>query len=89
MFRAAAGFKAQCRDLTVLVASDFDEWRILLRGPNVIVQGGRQFTEQKAKEAARLMTESFLKEHNGESGAAPGDFEWKPLDPGEWQNWRP
>lgn len=89
MFRAAAGFKAQYHDLTVLVASDFDEWRILLRGPNIIVQGGRQFTEEKAKEAAHVMAESYVKEHDGEGVTPLGDFDWRPLEPGEWQNWRP
>lgn len=89
MFRSAAGFKAQCNDLTVLVAADFDEWRILLKGPDLIVQGGRQFTEEKAKETARLMADSYFKEHSGEYLTPLQNFEWKPLDPGEWQNWRP
>jgi hypothetical protein len=89
MFRQAAGFKAQYQSLTLLVAADFDEWRILLQGPGVVVHGMRQFNEAKAKEHARLMADSYLVEQRHESPDPVTDLEWKPLDAGEWLNWRP
>lgn len=89
MFRQAAGFKAQYHYFTLLVAADFDEWRILLQGPGVVVQGVRQFSEAKAKEHARLMADSYLQEQKQESPVPSQDIEWTPLAPGEWLNWRP
>ena len=54
MFRTVTGFKAQYHYLTLLVASDFDEWRIILHGPGVCIQGGRQFTEEKHEDLSEL-----------------------------------
>jgi hypothetical protein len=88
MFRPAPGFKAQFSGLTLLVASDFDEWKIILQGNDVVIQGGRQFSEAKAKEHAVKVAESYLREEKHEEPASP-TLSWMPLSPGEWLNWRP
>lgn len=89
MFRSSAGFKAQYHYLTLLVASDFDEWRIVLQGPGVTIVGGRQITEAKAKEHARSIAESFLHQEKHEELPTLQEVAWAPLTPGEWLNWRP
>ncbi len=87
MFRKASGFKAQYGPLTLMVASDFDEWRILLQRPGVLIQSGRQFSEPKAKEQALTVAASYLNE--GGEPAPECEVEWTPLEPGEWLNWNP
>ena len=89
MFRGASGYKAQYHYLTLLVSSDFDEWKVLLQGPNVTIQGGRQFSEAKAKEHARAVAASYLTEQKKESLPLLQEIEWQPLTEGEWMNWRP
>jgi hypothetical protein len=89
MFRAATGFKGQYRDFWLIVAADFDEWRVILQGPGVTIQGGRQFSEAKAKEQAVKVADSYVTEIRKEPPGADGDVDWKPLQPGEWMNWRP
>ncbi len=88
MFRPLSGFKAQLDCLTLLVASDFNEWKVAVVGPGVIIQGTRQFTEDKAKEHARAVAQSFLvEERHADVPGSPG-LDWAPLGPGEWLNWR-
>lgn len=89
MFRKSAGFKAQFQDMTLFVAPDFDEWRIFVQTPDGIIHGGRQFTEAKAKDCACSIVDSYLREEKHESGAPAPDLAWRPLDAGEWLNWRP
>ncbi len=87
MFRQASGFKAQYGPLTLMVASDFDEWRIYLHRPGVVIQAGRQFTEAKAKQQAQDVADGYLTESGETAGQA--DVEWTPLAEGEWLNWMP
>lgn len=89
MFRSANGFRAQYQSLNLVVAGDFDEWRILLHAPDVIINGGRQFTEVKAKEQAVRIAESYVREEKGEDPPATSEIEWTPLGKGGWLNWRP
>jgi hypothetical protein len=89
MFRSAPGFKAKYHDLTLLVASDFDEWKVILEGPDVTILGGRQFTESKAKESAQKVAESYFREEKKEEVPALEALEWQPLAKGEFLNWRP
>ncbi len=89
MFRKSNGFKAQFQDMTLLVAPDFDEWRIFVQTPDGIIHGGRQFTETKAKDCALSIIESYLRDEKHESIAVAVDVEWSPLEPGGWLNWRP
>ena len=89
MFRKATGSKAQYHYLTLHVAADFDEWRIFLEGPGVIIHGGRQFTEAKAKEAAIQMADNYIRDEKKEALPNLPEIDWTELQPGEWLNWRP
>lgn len=88
MFRALSGLKAPYHDLTLLVASDFDEYRVIIQGPGVTIQGGRQFSEAKAKEHALGMATDYLTNVRQEN-VPPVEPDWTPLAPGEFLNWRP
>ena len=85
MFQKASGYKTQRGPLTLMVESDFAEWRIWLQGPNTVIRGTREFSEEKAKEQALRIAEEYLTEVGEEVSAAPPD--WKALEPGEWLNW--
>lgn len=86
MFRALNGLKAPYHSLTLLVASDFDEYRVLIQGPGVMISGSRQFSEAKAKEHARAIAADYL---NSQKEDLPLlEPEWTPLAPGEFLNWR-
>jgi hypothetical protein len=89
MFRVASGFKTKYHYLTLLVASDFDEWKIVIHGPGVCIHGGRQFTEAKAKDHARACATSYIHEEKKEELPQLAELDWQPLAPGEWLNWRP
>ena len=88
MFRTAVGFKAQYHFLTLLVASDFDEWRIILQGPGLTIHGCRQFSEAKAKQHAIAVAGSYFEEQKREDLPALAEIDWTPLQDGEWLNWR-
>lgn len=88
MFRSLRGFKAQYQDLTLLIAADFDEYRVLLQAPGTIVNGRRQFNETQAKEHARSMAASYIKEKLG-SEAALQDLTWVPFGQADWLAWNP
>jgi hypothetical protein len=89
MFRPLKGFKAQYHDLTLLVAADFDEYRVFIQAPGSIVQGRRQFNEEKAKEHAFSMALSYLKEKESVQDAAPPAPQWIPFASAEWLAWNP
>lgn len=88
MFRSLKGFKAQYHDVTVFVAADFDEYRVLLQAPGTIVQGRRQFNETQAKEHARSLAFSYIKEKQGAEADAE-DLTWVPFSQSEWLAWNP
>ena len=88
MFRTATGFKAQYHYLTLLVASDLDEWRIILHGPGVCIQDGRQFTEAKAKEHACAVAMKYVHDEKHEDRSVLESLDWQPFTPGEFLNWR-
>ena len=52
MFRSLSGYKSNYHYLKLLVVSDFDEWKVLVEGPGVTIQGSRQFTPAKAQDHA-------------------------------------
>ncbi len=57
MFRPSPGFTAQYHGMTLLVVLDFDQWRIFLQGPGIIIDGGCQNDKADAKEeACRIAT---------------------------------
>jgi len=89
VFRTATGFKAQYHHLTLLVAADFDEWKVVLEGPGIMIHGCRQFTEGKAKDHALVVARGYFAEAAQERLPDPQAVEWAPLAAGEWLNWRP
>ncbi len=89
MFRALRGYKAQYYYLTLLVACDFDAFVITLLGPGVTIQGGRQFNEAKALEHALAVAKSYIHEEKKEDLPVLDEVQWRPMDAGEWLNWRP
>ena len=89
MFRSMPGFKALYGDLSLLIASDFDEWKILVLGPGVAIHGGRQISEGKAKEHARAIAMDYIQQEMHASPPAESDLEWTPFTPKQWLNWRP
>ena len=88
MFRPLNGFKAQYQDFTLMVAADFDEYRVLLKAPGTIVQGRRQYSETQAKEHARSMAASYMKEVSPEQ-ALPPAIDWVPFGATDWLAWNP
>ena len=86
MLRNASGYKLQCGSLTLFVASDFDEWRVLVQGPKTIIRGGREFSEDRAKVQALQIADEYMTENGEEPSAARAN--WIALEPGEWLNWR-
>ncbi len=86
MLRQVSGFKAECGPLTLFIASDFDEWRVLARTSDTLIRGGRAFSEAKAKEQALGIAKDYLAEFGGQ---APEDLQWAEMRPGEWLNWQP
>ena len=89
MFRPVSGFKAQYHYLTLLVASDIAEWRIIVHGPGVVIQAGREFSEAKAKEQARSVAMNYIHEEKHEDLPVVENLDWQPFGPGEFLNWRP
>jgi hypothetical protein len=87
MFRRLSGFKAQYHYLTLYVASDFDEWRVLLQGPGFTIHGARQITEAKAKDHARAVATSYVHEEKHDDLPVILEIEWTPFAHGEWLHW--
>ncbi|MEN6534559.1 MAG: hypothetical protein ABFD60_09855 [Bryobacteraceae bacterium] len=88
MFRPFSGFKARYKDLTLFVVSEFDDWIVLVYGPDVMIHGKRQFGADKAKAHAVAITESFLREIKNEQIDALPEMEWISTAPEEWLAWR-
>ena len=88
MFRPLPGFRAQCDDLVLFVAADFDEYRVLMHAPGSIIQGRRHFNEAKAKEHACAMAASYFKEKCGDK-PFPAALDWQPFGSADWLAWNP
>jgi hypothetical protein len=88
MFRSLAGFKARYDDLTLLVVSEFDEWKVLVFGPGVTLHGHRQFGEAKAKDHAAGLVRTYLKEVRQEELPEAPALEWTPTAAADWLVWR-
>ncbi len=89
MFRCLPGFKAKYHYLNMVIAADFDEWKVIIEGDGVTINAGRQFTEAKAKEAARAGAASYIHAEKHESLPVIDTVQWQPLGTGEFLNWRP
>jgi hypothetical protein len=88
MFRTMSGYKAQVNDLTILVISEFNEWRVLLHGPGTIVHGSRQFSEEKAKEHAIAITREYAHDRRHEDLPNAAEWQWTPTAEDDWLVWR-
>ncbi len=88
MFRPLTGFKAQFQDLTLMVVSEFDEWRVIVYSPVVILQGSRQYTSAKAKDHAALLAKTYLSEVKQETVGDAQDLDWQPTGPMDWLIWK-
>jgi hypothetical protein len=91
MFRHIEGCKAQYDDMTLMIAHNFVEWHVIVvKNPTGLIQGDRQFSEDKAKAHARQLVERYIcDERQGDASALPAEFTWVPLEPGDWVAWRP
>jgi hypothetical protein len=83
-----SGSKAQYHYLTLLVISEFNEWRVLLHGPDTIIHGTRQFNEENARRHALAVAHSYIYEQRREDLPQPSEPAWTPVDDGDWLVWR-
>jgi hypothetical protein len=87
MLRALSGFKANYGDLILLAVSEFDEWRVIVRSPDVVMQGQRQYKEGKAKEHAIALAQAYLREIRQQDLPA-SEPEWQPTGEQDWLVWK-
>jgi hypothetical protein len=87
MFRSMSGFKAQYHYLTVLVVSEFNDWRVLLYGPRTTIHGTHQFTEAKAKEHAMAVARWYIHDQKHEELPVLAEMTWVPTAPDDWLVW--
>ncbi len=86
MFSSASGFKSQFNDLTFVVVSEFNEWKVLAYGQGVTIHGTRQFTEENAKDHARSLAENYAREHGQQEASV--ELQWQPTSREDWLVWR-
>ena len=87
MFRTMTGFKGHYHYLTLRVVSEFNEWRVLLEGPNGVIHGSRQFSESKAKEHAVDVARHYIHDYKHESLAVLPGTEWEATGTEDWMVW--
>lgn len=88
MFRPLSGFKARVGDLNMVVVSEFDEWRVVVHSPEVILQGQRQFKDAKAKEHACLLVQNYYEEILKAPAPDLSQLDWQPTGPTDWLVWK-
>ncbi len=88
MFRPLSGFKAQVLGITLIVVSEFDEWRVVAFTPDTVMQGQRQFSAAKAKEHAWMLAKTYLAEIKHEAVGEVPEIDWQPTGPQEWLLWK-
>jgi hypothetical protein len=87
VFVSMSGLKAEYHYLTLYVIREFNEWRVLLRGPEVIAHGARQFSEDKAKEHAVAVAQYYIRDYKREDLPAVSAVEWTPTSQDDWLVW--
>ena len=87
MFRSMSGFKAQYDDLTLLVISEFNEWKVLIHGPGTTILGVHQFSEDKAKEHAAAVARAYIRDRKHAEPPEVGGLAWNPLAGDDWLVW--
>jgi hypothetical protein len=88
MFRPLSGFKAQYQDLTLMVVSEFDEWRVIVHSPNLVLQGSRQYNAAKAKDHASALVKAYLTDVRHTSPPEAQELDWQPTNPEDWMVWK-
>ena len=88
MFRPLTGFKAHYQDLTIMVVSEFDEWRVIVHSPNLVLQGQRQYNAAKAKDHASALVKAYLNDVKHEALADGQEPDWQPTGPEDWLVWK-
>jgi hypothetical protein len=88
MLRSLSGYQAQYHYLTLLVVSEFNEWRILIIGPGVSIHGQRQFSEAKAKEHAVALAKHYLHDRKKENLPELPEVAWEPASEESWLVYR-
>ena len=88
MFRTMSGFKAQYHYLTLVVISEFNEWKVALHTPTMMIQGTHQFSEVKAKEHAVAIARSYIHELKHEELPVLEQADWVPTASEDWLIWR-
>lgn len=84
MFRAFSGSKARYGDLTLVVVAEFNEWKVLVHGPDVAIMGARHFDEAKARAHAAMLAESYLREVRHLDISPGTDLTWVPTEHDDW-----
>ncbi len=84
MFRSISGFKAHYHSLTLVIVREFDEWKVLLYGPDTTIHGTRQFAEAKAKEHALKLARDYIHERKHEDLPLLETVEWAPTGDNDW-----
>jgi hypothetical protein len=82
-----AGYKAHYHYLTLLVVSEFNEWRVLVYGPEAAIHGARQFSEAKAKEHAVAVAHAYIHDRRQEKLPENREPVWETAAPDDWLVW--
>jgi hypothetical protein len=70
-----------------LVISEFNEWRVLLYGPNGTIHGTHQFSEAKAKEHAVSVARAYIRDRQQQALPDVAELTWVPTAPDDWLIW--
>jgi hypothetical protein len=89
MFRRSTGFQARYHNLTLMVVLDFDQWKVLIQGPGVLIEGGREFDSSAAEMQAQHIAEVYVREEKLDSRPPVPHLKWTPLDPLACLSWQP
>ena len=56
--------------MTLMVAHNFVEWHVIIvKTPTILIQGDRQFSEEKARTHARQLAEHYIREEEQRDGS--------------------
>ena len=84
MFRTIAGMKTKYHYLTLVIVREFDEWKVLVYGPETTIHGVRQFAEAKAKDHALKLARDYIHERRHEALPVVDGVEWTATGEDDW-----
>jgi hypothetical protein len=84
MFRSFSGFKSYYQDFTLVIVSEFNEWKVLVYRRGVTIHGARQFAEEPAKKHALSITKEYIRGQNPEDCPHVQVPEWEPTSHDDW-----